>query len=98
MKTYFTIEQIKEANKKLGQYFFSPDTMRFFKSKVYDPVISNMFITSEVYGSNPRHYRIRKVYDDGYIINVNDFKYKSKKSALADIKRIAKEETNVQSE
>lgn len=53
-----------------GSYFFTPKTMQSFKSKVLSGIVAVdgyesvpgarfLFITSERYGSDPRHYRVR---------------------------------------
>lgn len=43
-----TLEQFKEFNKSKGYHWFSPDTMRFFRSRVlcFD-AITGYFISSE---------------------------------------------------
>ena len=54
-----------------GSFFFSPSTMRFFKSRVLEGVYPGgdskavpgavfYFVTSEVYGDDPRHYTVRR--------------------------------------
>ena len=67
-----TITEIKKlATEGKSPYFFSPDTMRFFSSKVYNHIkeVENgfLFITSEVFGDNPRHYQLRLISLDGSI-------------------------------
>jgi len=68
----------KLAKEGKSPYFFSPDTMRFFSSKVYKDVKAvkegYLFITSEVFGNNPRHYRIRKIKLNGSINSGRQFK------------------------
>jgi len=71
----------KLAKEGKSPYFFSPDTMKFFKSKVYQDVRKTkkgfVFITSEVFGDNPRHYAVRFIRLDGSIdtiIKFNDLK------------------------
>ena len=62
-----TITKIKAANKKAGHYFFSPETMRFFRSKAYGIVRTTkagaFFITSEDFkasdGFEDRSYKVR---------------------------------------
>ena len=66
------IQHIKRLAKEgKSPYFFSPDTMRFFNSKVYNHIkeVENgfLFITSEVFGDNPRHYQLRLISLDGSI-------------------------------
>jgi hypothetical protein len=91
--TYFTIEQIKAANKALGHFWFSPATARFFRSRASGPVIGNMFVSSErKYDPDcncPRLYTIRMANEDGSIDTVGEFQaYRSKRTALNAIRRI----------
>ena len=64
-KKRLTIGDIKELNRKAGQHWFSPDTMKFFKSKVPDDhmglVGNRFFISSEKnpFG-DPRAFSIRE--------------------------------------
>ena len=67
-----TITEIKKlATEGKSPYFFSPDTMRFFSSKVYNHIkeVENgfLFITSEVFGDDPRHYQVRHITKEGVI-------------------------------
>ena len=61
----------KLAKDGKSPYFFSPDTMRFFNSKVYQDVKKvekgYLFITSEVFGDEPRHYQVRHITLNGVI-------------------------------
>ncbi len=61
----------KLAKEGKSPYFFSPDTMRFFSSKVYKDVRTvkegHLFITSEVFGDAPRHYALRLINSEGSI-------------------------------
>ena len=81
-----TMEQVKENNKKAGRYYFSPDTMRFFKSRIESELFKQKyFITSEQHGDwSPRLFSIRE-YDPKThkISTVGDFqRYKSKEKAI----------------
>lgn len=92
MTTFFTIQQIKDANHEHGHHWFEPATLRFFKSRFNGPVIGNMFVSSEKGPDGVRRYSIRKASANGAIDTVGDFQaYGSKASALAALKRIAKE-------
>src|SRR5689334_10441256 len=70
-----TIQQIREANERVGRFFFSPDTMRFFLSRVlptvYEGVGGTYFITSEQFvgseSTGPRRYTVRRAEADGEI-------------------------------
>tara|TARA_R100001480_G_scaffold52151_1_gene65558 strand:- start:320 stop:583 length:264 start_codon:yes stop_codon:yes gene_type:complete len=61
----------KLATEGKSPYFFSKETMNFFNSKVYKDIKEVkdgfLFITSEVFGNDPRHYRIRKIKFNGSI-------------------------------
>ena len=59
------------ASSGKSPYFFAKDTMEFFQSQVFPDVkeIKDgfLFITSEKFGEAPRHYRVRKIKQDGSI-------------------------------
>jgi hypothetical protein len=61
----WTIDKIKDANARAGQYFFEPATMRFFHSRILEQVYEGeggvFFVTSERFGmKHPRLYTVRK--------------------------------------
>jgi len=76
-----SINQIKHLNASKGQFFFSPDTIRFFHSRTDQTaiVINGVayFITSEQREYNtPRKYTIRKAnLETGSIDTVGEFHY-----------------------
>jgi hypothetical protein len=73
---YQNIRQIEYANTSTGHYFFSPSSMRFFRSKIASQSVINgrYFITSEQFDANsPRLYTIRIANDDGSIDTVGEF-------------------------
>lgn len=82
---FSTIEEVKGLDAALGHYFFSPSTMRFFCSRVYDDVLQIpgsgvAFITSEQfktyypnYSVEPRMYTVRMMTLDGKIEELSDF-------------------------
>lgn len=58
-----TIATLKELNKKRGNYWFSPDTMRFFDSRIESEISSNgYFVSSEkaCFNDNRRVFKIRQ--------------------------------------
>ena len=60
-----TAEDVRLTADRLGSFFFSADTMRFFKSRLLSfhrslTDDSGLIITSEVYGDEPRHYAVRR--------------------------------------
>ena len=61
----------KLAKEGKSPYFFSPDTMNFFNSKVYQDVRKvkegYIFITSEVFEDDLRHYSLRLINSEGSI-------------------------------
>ena len=68
-----TIDEVKEANKELGHHFFSPDTMKFFASRVESSLYKNQtFITSEkkCFDDYTRVYCVRKALSNGSIETV----------------------------
>ena len=72
---YYTIDEIKAANKKAGRFFFEADTLRFFRSRILPGVIAGgFFITSEkdCLGSD-RRYTVRLCKEDGDIETIGDF-------------------------
>lgn len=91
MRTYNTISEIKEANKVKGHHYFEPDTMRFFKSKVYPEIIhGNLFITSEKHREDdPRLFSVRCAMPDGSIDSVSKFQaFETKAQAIRYAKRL----------
>ena len=62
---YYSMWQIMLENERAGFHFFSPDTMRFFKSRVSKVIYQGdggiYFITSEQYDyKSPRHFTVRQ--------------------------------------
>ena len=68
----------KLATEGKSPYFFSKETMEFFQSQVFPDVKEVkdgfLFITSEVFGNDLRHYRIRKIKLNGSINSGKQFK------------------------
>lgn len=71
--TFNSISQIKSTNASNGRYFFSPNSMRFFNSRVHDTLYSGcVFVTSErndtpYCAPQPRVYTVRIAMEDGSI-------------------------------
>lgn len=83
---YLSMADVKRANKQIGNYWFSPDTMRFFNSRIESGLIrGRYFVTSEAYDEDaPRRYSIRVAHDGGSIDTVGDFQgYQTLSEALA---------------
>jgi hypothetical protein len=92
----FSIGDIQRANRDAGHRFFSPDTMRFFGSRVMPTVYAGrFFITSERSGfdyNSPRTYTVREFFPDASIETVGEFNaYKTPAQARAAIKRLRDE-------
>jgi hypothetical protein len=87
----FSVEAIKAGNEAAGQFYFSRDTMRMFKSRVLSEVFPTedgaLFITSERKDNGPRRYSVRRYFEaDGSVENVGEFQahrtiYQAKKAA-----------------
>lgn len=60
---FFTIADIKKANKAIGHHWFDDDAMRFFNSQISPEVYAGQyFITSEAFSDDSvRAWTIRKV-------------------------------------
>ena len=62
-----SIDEVKRINAQSGHYYFSPDTMRFFNSRICGELINNRyFVTSERqhdsmnHAMRPRQYSVRE--------------------------------------
>lgn len=97
-----TIQDIRDHNARAGQHWFSPDTLRYFRSRigstVYPTATGAYFVSSEQYVSyfptyhaEPRLYTVR-YYDasTGMIDTVGEFQgYASRNGAHAAARRLA---------
>ena len=68
--TVYNTDDIRAIADHAGSPFFSPGAMRRFRSRTLDGVVALdghdavpgarfMFVTSEVFGDDPRHYTVR---------------------------------------
>jgi len=87
--SYFTIEDIKQANASIGHHFFEPGTLRFFDGRVLDFTAGGYFVTSERYRdytnghAEPRFYTLRHADDTGAVNTIGRFQqYRSRETAL----------------
>ena len=66
-----TVSDLRAITDHAGSYFFAPNAMRFFKSRVLEGIYPGgdskavpgavfYFVTSEVYVDDPRHYTVRR--------------------------------------
>jgi hypothetical protein len=72
---FYDIEQIKEANEKIGHHFFSKGAVKAFKDITYPdlwnlPDGGALFIHSIKPPHGKRLYKVRRVFSDG-IVTVN---------------------------
>lgn len=89
--TTLTLAEVKAQNKANGQFFFSRDTMRFFKSRIHGGLRQGKyFITSENnYNASQRLYTIRLVKENFSIDTVGTFQtYHSLDEAKTAIKML----------
>ena len=76
MPYHWTICHVKSYCWNRGSHFFSPDTMRFFSSRIQTtpPYKGRVFVTSERMNWNsPRLYTVRVVKPSGHIETIGDF-------------------------
>lgn len=90
----FTIDQAKRANHSVGGHWFSPDTLRFFGSRlprsVYPVPDGCIFVTSEYTGFSrtSRAYSVRFCSDTGQVDTVGEFNaYPTRQQAHTAAKR-----------
>jgi hypothetical protein len=91
-KSGFTMDDVKRINAEKGFHFFSPDTMRFFKSKIESQLYADKyFITSEKKGfeDSTRGYSVREFNKDtGDIETIGEFGGYTKPSAKLKIQSL----------
>ena len=76
MPYLWTMNQLSRYNGNRNYYFFSPDTMRFFSSRIQTtpPYKGRVFVTSERMNWNsPRLYSVRVIQPSGNIETIGDF-------------------------
>lgn len=80
---YLTLADFKRENKRVGQKYFSPSTLRYFKSKFLSPLLYGRFFIEEAVGV----IRINYANDDGSVSNFTEKTFKDKHSALSYLKK-----------
>lgn len=88
---YKSIYEIKRKNEEIGHFWFHPDTMRFFSSRVSSRLYGGCyFISSERFDENsPRLYTIHKALPTGEIGTIGEFQmYKSRNEAIRAISKL----------
>ena len=97
MKQFKTMQEVKQANKQIGNHFFDKKTMEFFNSKIESSLIEKnekqYFITSEQFTGpgeyiGKRLYTIREVKPNGEIKTIGEFQgYNTKQEAKKELKK-----------
>lgn len=94
-RIYYSVSEIEREAKG---YFFSKDTMRFFKSRILQDVYQGVggvyFVTSERFDNNtPRLFTVRKYDPETRMINTaGDFNQLSRYQAIKSAKQLAQGE------
>ena len=91
-----SMKYIKDRNERSGGTWFSPGSMRFFRTRLAQQGIGwpggdVYFVTSEQFDRDtPRRYSVRKQSPDGTIDTVGDFQgYETRKAAQREATRLA---------
>lgn len=65
---FWSLSEIRRANELAGLYFFSPDTLRFFRSRVSDRIHRGpggiFLVTSEQAPDSPRRWTVRRFHPE----------------------------------
>lgn len=65
--------QMADRNDRAGHFFFTYETMEFFQSIIETSCTDRgVFITSEKFDLDPRHYRVRVFLEDGDVVTVSE--------------------------
>ena len=95
-----SVEDIMIANKNVKQFFFSPATMRFFKSRVLDGIYKIpsedlvLFVTSEKGLTDVREYCVRSFdVHTSYCDALIDHRYSTAREAKRDAKKMSKNDS-----
>ena len=65
--------QMSDRNERAGYYFFSESTMKFFQSIIETSCTDRgVFITSEKFDRDPRHYYVRVFLENGDVYTVSE--------------------------
>lgn len=91
---FANLAAVKRANEMIEQHWFSPNTLRFFRSRMESALIAGRwFITSETPDDHtPRRFTVREALPTGNIGTVGEFRqYASKAEARTAIRDLASE-------
>lgn len=92
---FTSIDEIRAANERLGQHWFSPATLRWFSSRISGqvyPVLSGgaYFVSSEQAPGEERRYTVRVASPDGSISTYGELgQYRSANGAHNAAARVA---------
>ncbi len=93
MKKYHSILEIKQANQAIGHHWFSPDTLRFFSSRIHDALYGGCYFVSserDSWTDGDRRYTVRQALSDGRVETVGAFQqYASRNGAHKAAQRLA---------
>jgi len=86
-----TIDEIKTANAEAGYFWFSPETLRFFSSRISTKVYGGRyFVSSEKEYDGARRYTVREARSDGSINTVSKFgEFTTLRDAESEARRLA---------
>lgn len=93
---FTSMNEIEEANRRLGNHWFDEDTLRFFGCRVGRTVYGGRYFVSseqDSYGAwnYQRRYTVRMATADGHIITVGEFgQYDTRAEAVTEVRRIIK--------
>lgn len=78
MAQYDTLEQIEQANRRLGHHWFDADTLRWFKSRLSPYIFGGRYFVSSERGdryiwNGRRRYTVRRANDDGSVSTASEF-------------------------
>jgi len=71
---YHNVHDIVRKNREIGLSFFSPDTMKFWSTRlsarIYTVPEGAFFVTSDVWGGGDRLYSVRFARNSGEVVNM----------------------------
>lgn len=92
---FWRMYQLETYNDITGHYFFTPETMRSFKSRIQTvpPYGGRVFVTSEKFDwKTPRYYTVRCIRPCGGIDTIGEFQgFDTRQSAHRFAEKYAKE-------
>lgn len=91
-----TINEAKERNTNAGYHWFSPESLRFFSSRLPKTVLpvdnGALFVSSERCGGQAARFTVRFIHDDGHVETVGEFQqYAGRESATRRAEKLQRE-------